>query len=125
METKAERKHLKYIRFKDRIMIAGMLKDNLTVRDISEMSGYSQNAILFEIDGVKSKDLYNPLYKQLKKKKAQSLRSRVLMQGMARDGVTDSDIARIIQNNRNLVAYEFKRYGSKEHYNAFMAQLTI
>lgn len=47
------------------------------------------------------------------------------MQEMAKDGIANASIAKLIQNNRDLVGYEFKRYGSKEHYNAYKAQLTI
>ena len=59
------------------------------------------------------------------KKYSQSLRLRILMQEMAKDGIANASIAKLIQNNRDLVGYEFKRYGSKEHYNAYKAQLTI
>lgn len=116
---------MKHIKFKDRILIGGMLKDGISISDISELSKNAQRAIIYEIDGVQSKDLYDPVQKQLLKRKAQSLRLRVLMQGMAQDGISDASIAKLIQNNRNLVAYEFKRYGSKEHYDAYKAQLTI
>ena len=116
---------MKYIKFKDRVLISGMLKDSISIRDISELTGYSQNTILYEINGAKSKDQYDPLRKQLLKKYSQSLRLRILMQEMAKDGIANASIAKLIQNNRDLVGYEFKRYGSKEHYNAYKAQLTI
>lgn len=120
-----EVRRMKYIKFKDRVLISGMLKDGISIRDISELAGYSQNTILYEINGAKSKDQYDPLRKQLLKKYSQSLRLRILMQEMAKDGIANASIAKLIQNNRDLVGYEFKRYGSKEHYNAYKAQLTI
>ena len=120
-----EVRRMKYIKFKDRVLISGMLKDGISIRDISELTGYSQNTILYEINGAKSKDQYDPLRKQLLKKYSQSLRLRILMQEMAKDGIANASIAKLIQNNRDLVGYEFKRYGSKEHYNAYKAQLTI
>lgn len=120
-----EVRRMKYIKFKDRVLISGMLKDGISIRDISELAGYSQSTILYEINGAKSKDQYDPLRKQLLKKYSQSLRLRILMQEMAKDGIANASIAKLIQNNRDLVGYEFKRYGSKEHYNAYKAQLTI
>ena len=116
---------MKYIKFKDRVLISGMLKDGISIRDISELAGYSQNTVLYEIGGAKLKDQYDPLRKQLLKKYSQSLRLRILMQEMAKDGIANASIAKLIQNNRDLVGYEFKRYGSKEHYNAYKAQPTI
>lgn len=68
---------MKYIKFKDRVLISGMLKDGISIRDISELTGYSQNTILYEINGAKSKDQYDPLRKQLLKKYSQSLRYHV------------------------------------------------
>ena len=38
---------MKYIKFKDRVLISGMLKDGISIRDISELAGYSQNTVLY------------------------------------------------------------------------------